>query len=286
MSILAKDIGVDLGTSTTMIYVKGRGIVLREPSVVAINGITNEVLAAGSIAKEMLGRTPDTILALKPLKGGVIANFYATKMMLEKFISKVTEKKLFNKPRVVVCVPSGVTDVEERAVEEVVYSSGAREVYVMEDAMAAAIGAGLKVDSPEGTMIVDIGGGTTEVAVISLGGIVSSTSIRVAGDDIDKDIIEYIKNKRNVLLGGTAAEEIKNTIGAAYSSMTEEKMQVKGRELTTGLPETITVSTSEIQVAMQKVIEEILRAINETLERTPPEIAADVMGNGIVISGG
>ncbi len=286
MSILAKDIGIDLGTSTTMIYVRGRGIVLREPSVVAINGITNEVLAVGSMAKEMLGRTPDTILALKPLKGGVIANFYATKMMLEKFISKVTDKRVFNKPRAVVCVPSGVTDVEERAVEEVVYSSGAREVYIMEEAMAAAIGAGLKVDSPEGTMIVDIGGGTTEVAVISLGGIVSSTSIRVAGDDIDKDIIEYIKTNRNVLLGDTAAEEIKNTIGAAYSSMTEERMQVKGRELTTGLPETITVTTSEIQQAMQRVIEEILRAINITLERTPPEIAADVMGNGIVISGG
>lgn len=286
MSILAKDIGIDLGTSFTRIYVKGRGIVLREPSVVAINGITNEVLAVGDMAKEMLGRTPDNILALRPLKGGVIANFYGTKMMLEQFFSKVVERTMFSRPRVVVCVPSGVTDVEERAVEEVVYSSGAKEVYVMEEAMAAAIGAGLKVDGPEGTMIVDIGGGTTEVAVISLGGIVCSRSVRLAGEDIDKDIVEYIKNKKNVIIGEAAAEELKNTIGAAYSSMTEERMQIKGRELTTGLPATITVCTSEVQEAMQRIIEEILRTINETLERTPPELAADIMEKGIVLSGG
>lgn len=286
MSILAKDIGIDLGTSVTRIYIKGRGIVLREPSVVAINAVTDEVLAVGDNAKEMMGRTPDTIEALKPLRGGVIANFYATRKMLEQFISKVVERTIFSKPRVVVCVPSGVTDVEERAVEEVVYSSGAKEVYVMEEAMAAAIGAGLKVDGPEGTMIVDIGGGTTEVAVISLGGIVCSRSIRLAGDDIDKDIVEYIKNKRNVVIGEAAAEELKNTIGAAYSSMTEERMQIKGRELTTGLPATITVCTSEVQEAMQRVIEEILKTINEALERTPPELASDIMEKGIVLSGG
>lgn len=286
MSILAKDIGIDLGTSVTRIYIKGRGIVLREPSVVAINAVTDEVLAVGDTAKEMMGRTPDNIEALRPLKGGVIANFYATRKMLEQFISKVVEKTIFSKPRVVVCVPSGVTDVEERAVEEVVYSSGAKEVYVMEEAMAAAIGSGLKVDGPEGTMIVDIGGGTTEVAVISLGGIVCSRSVRLAGDDIDKDIVEYIKNKRNVVIGEAAAEELKSTIGAAYSSMTEERMQIKGRELTTGLPATITVCTSEVQEAMQHVIEEILKTINETLERTPPELAADIMEKGIVLSGG
>lgn len=286
MSILAKDIGIDLGTSMTRIYIKGRGIVLREPSVVAINSITDEVLAVGDMAKEMMGRTPDNISALKPLKGGVIANLYSTKMMLEQFIDKVVEKTIFSKPRVVVCVPSGVTDVEERAVEEVVYSSGAKEVYVMEEAMAAAIGAGLKVDGPEGTMIVDIGGGTTEVAVISLGGIVCSRSIRLAGDDIDRDIVEYIKAKKNVIIGEAAAEELKNTIGAAYSSMTEERMQIKGRELTTGLPATITVCTSEVQEAMQHVIEEILKTINETLEKTPPELAADIMEKGIVLSGG
>lgn len=286
MSILAKDIGIDLGTSSTRIYLKGKGVVLREPSVVAINGITGEVLAVGDMAKEMLGRTPDNIQASRPLKGGVIANFYGTRMMLEQFFAKVVERTMFSKPRVVVCVPSGVTDVEERAVEEVVYSSGAKEVYVMEEAMAAAIGAGLKVDGPEGTMIVDIGGGTTEVAVISLGGIVCSKSIRLAGEDIDKDIVEYIKNKKNVIIGEAAAEELKNTIGAAYSSMTEERMQIKGRELTTGLPATITVCTSEVQEAMQRVIEEILRTINETLERTPPELAADIMEKGIMLSGG
>ena len=286
MSFLSKDVGIDLGTATTMLYVKGKGIVLREPSVVAINSVTNEVLAVGGAAKEMIGRTPDNILALRPLRGGVIANFYATKMMLEKFMSKAIDKNIFSKPRVVICVPADVTDVEERAVEEVVYSCGAREVYVMEEAMAAAIGAGLKVDSAEGTMIVDIGGGTTEIAIMSLGGIVSAKSIRMAGEEIDKDIIEYVKTKRNVIIGETVAEEIKNTIGAAYSSMTEERTQVKGRENTTGLPVTITVSTSEIQEAMQRVIEEILRAINETFENTPPELAADVMINGIVLSGG
>ncbi len=286
MNIFSKDIAIDLGTSITMIYVKGKGIVLREPSVVAINAITDEVLAVGQNAKEMLGRTPDNILALKPLKGGVIANFFATKMMLFHFINKVVEKKWFARPRVVICVPSGVTDVEERAVEEVVYSAGAGQVFLMEEAMAAAIGAGIKIDSAEGKMIVDIGGGTTEVAVISLGGIVSSTSIRIAGEDFDKDIVEYIKQKHNVLIGEVAAEEIKSNIGAAFLSMTEDRMQVKGRDLETGLPSTITVCTSDIQEAMRRVIEEILRAINVTLEKTPPELAADVMGAGIVISGG
>lgn len=286
MSIFSKDIGIDLGTSITMIYVKGKGIVLREPSVVSINAVTDEVLAVGENAKEMLGRTPDNILALRPLKGGVIANFYATKMMLSQFINKVVEKKWFARPRVVICVPSGVTDVEERAVEEVVYSAGAGQVFLMEEAMAAAIGAGIKIDTAEGKMIVDIGGGTTEIAVISLGGIVASTSIRIAGDDFDKDIIEYIKQKHNVIIGEVAAEEIKSNIGAAFLSMTEDRMQVKGRDLETGLPNNITVCTSEIQEAMRRVIEEILRAINVTLEKTPPELAADVMTSGIVLSGG
>ncbi len=286
MNIFSKDIGIDLGTSITMIYVKGKGIVLREPSVVAINAITDEVLAVGENAKEMLGRTPDNILALRPLKGGVIANFYATKMMLSRFINKVVEKKWFSRPRVVICVPSGVTDVEERAVEEVVYSAGAGQVFLMEEAMAAAIGAGIKIDTAEGKMIVDIGGGTTEIAVISLGGIVASTSIRIAGDDFDRDIIEYIKQKHNVLIGEVAAEEIKSNIGAAFLSMTEDRMQIKGRDLETGLPNTLTVCTSEIQEAMRRVIEEVLRAINVTLEKTPPELAADVMTSGIVLSGG
>lgn len=286
MKFVAKDIGIDLGTSTTLVYVKGAGIVLNEPTVVAINNITDEVLAVGNQAKEMLGRTPDNIVAVKPLKGGVIANFYGTKMMLEEFINKCTNKSMFAKPRVVICVPSGITDVEERAVEETAYLSGAKEVYVMEEAMAAAIGAGIKVDSPEGAMVVDIGGGTTEVAVVSLGGIVVSNAIRTAGDDMDTDIIEYIKNKYDVIIGENIAEEIKNTIGAAFSSMTEEKMQVKGRNLSTGLPYTVTVSTSDIEEAMKKIMEEIVRTINLTLEKTPPELAADIMEKGIVITGG
>lgn len=286
MKFVAKDIGIDLGTSTTLVYVKGAGIVLNEPTVVAINNITGEVLAVGTQAKEMLGRTPENIVAVKPLKGGVIANFYGTKMMLEEFINKCTNKSFFAKPRVVICVPSGITDVEERAVEETAYLSGAKEVYVMEEAMAAAIGAGIKVDSPEGAMIVDIGGGTTEIAVVSLGGIVVSNAIRIAGDDLDHDIIEYIKNKYDVIIGETMAEEIKNTIGAAFSSMTEEKMQVKGRNLSTGLPATITVSTSDIETAMKRIMEDIVKTINLTLEKTPPELAADIMEKGIVISGG
>ena len=286
MKFMAKDIGIDLGTSTTLIYVKGSGVVLNEPTVVAINDVTGEVLAVGNNAKEMLGRTPDNIIAVKPLKGGVIANFYGTRMMLEEFISKSINKSMFSKPRVVICVPSGITDVEERAVAETAYLSGAKEVYVMEEAMAAAIGAGIKVDSPEGAMIVDIGGGTTEVAVISLGGIVASNAIRMAGDDLDKDIIEYVKDKYNVIIGDNIAEEIKNTIGAAFSSMTEEKMQVKGRNLSTGLPDTITVSTTDIENAMRRIMEEIVKLINLTLEKTPPELAADIMEKGIVVCGG
>lgn len=286
MNLVAKDIGIDLGTSTTLVYVKGRGVVLNEPTVVAINEVTGEVLAVGRNAKEMLGRTPENISAVKPLKGGVIANFYGTKMMLEEFINKSTNKSYFTKPRVVICVPSGITDVEARAVEEAAYSSGAKEVYIMEEAMASAIGAGINVDSPEGSMIVDIGGGTTEIAVISLGGIVVSNAIRLAGDDLDRDIIEYIKEKYNVIIGETAAEEIKNTIGAAFSSMTEERMQVKGRNLSTGLPDTITVCTSDIEKAMSRIMEEIVKVINITLEKTPPELSSDIMERGIVVAGG
>ena len=286
MKLMAKDIGIDLGTSTTLVYVKGSGVVLNEPTVVAINDITGEVLAVGRVAKEMLGRTPDNIVAVKPLKGGVIANFYGTRMMLEEFISKSVKKSMLTKPRVVICVPSGITDVEAMAVEQVASDAGAKEVYIMEEAMAAAIGAGIKVDSPEGSMVVDIGGGTTEVAVISLGGIVASNAIRLAGDNLDHDIIEYIKDKYNVIIGENIAEEIKNTIGAAFSSMTEERMQVKGRNLSTGLPDTIVVTTSDIEKAMSKILEEIVKTINLTLEKTPPELASDIMEKGIIICGG
>lgn len=286
MNFVAKDIAIDIGTSTTLVYVQGSGVVLQEPTVVAINAITNDILAVGRAAKEMLGRTPDNIIALRPIRGGVIANFYGARMMLESFISKATDKSFFTKPRVIICVPSGITDVEERAVEEVAYSSGAKEVYLMEEAMAAAIGAGIKIESPEGSMIVDIGGGTSEMAVLSLGGIVVSDSIRLAGDTMDKDIIEYIKTKFNVLIGETAAEEIKNQIGAAFSSMTEERMQIKGRNLSTGLPDTITVYTSDVEKAIARVMEAIVKTINVTLEKTPPELASDIMSKGIVVCGG
>jgi len=286
MNLVAKDIAIDLGTSTTLVYVQGRGVVLNEPTVVAINAITSEILAVGSNAKEMLGRTPDNIIALRPIRGGVIANFYGARMMLESFISKAIDKSFLTKPRVIICVPAGITDVEERAVEEAAYSSGAKEVYLMEEAMAAAIGAGINIGTADGTMIVNIGGGTAETAVLSLGGIVASDSIRLAGDAMDKDIIEYVKTKFNLLISDTAAEELKNQIGAAFSSMTEERMQIKGRNLSTGLPDTVTVSTSDIEKAIARVMEAIVKTINVTLEKTPPELASDIMGRGIVVCGG
>lgn len=286
MGIISKDIGVDLGTSNVRVHVRGKGIVLSEPAVVAINKITGEILAVGNQAKEMLGRTPDSIIAVKPLKDGVIADYRATRMLIQTFISKVIPKSLFSKPRLVMSIPSGITDVEERAVEEVAYKAGAKDVYLMEEVMAAAIGAGLKVEQPEGTMIVDIGGGTSEMAVLSLGGIVVSKSIKIAGERLDKDIVEYIKREYNVIVSEREAEEIKKQIGAATQAMTEDKMTVKGRNLTTGLPETITVTTTDINVAIQDTLSKILRMIKITLEETPPELASDIMEKGIVISGG
>lgn len=286
MGIISKDIGIDLGTSNIRIHIKGRGIVLIEPSVVAINQITGEVLAVGNQAKEMIGRTPDNIVALKPLKDGVIADFESTRALIQNLISRVVQKSLFYRPRIVVSIPSEITDVEERAVEGVVYKSGAKEVYLMEEVMAAAIGAGIKVEKPEGSMIVDLGGGTSEMAVLSLGGIVVSNSIKLAGEKLDKDIIEYIKQRFNVIIGEGEAEEVKIQIGAATSAMTEDRMNVKGRNLLSGLPETITVTTQDINDAMKDSLNEIIRIIKLTLEQTPPELASDIMENGIVLSGG
>lgn len=285
MGLLSKDIGIDLGTSNIRIHVKGRGIVLSEPTVVAINTITGEVLAVGSQAKEMLGRTPENIVALRPLKDGVIADFRATRMLIQNLISRVMPKSLFSRPRIVISIPSEITDVEERAVEEVAYKTGAKDVYLMEEVMAAAIGAGIRVEQPEGAMIIDIGGGTSEMAVLSLGGIVVSNSIKVAGEKLDKDIIEYIKKNFNVIIGETEAEEVKKQIGAATSAMTEEKVNIKGRNLTSGLPETITVTTEDVRLAMKDSLNEIMRVIKLTLEQTPPELAADIMVKGIVLSG-
>lgn len=284
MGVISKDIGIDLGTSNIRIHVKGKGIVLSEPTVVAINKITGEVLAVGNQAKEMLGRTPENIVALKPLKDGVIADFGATKMLIQTLISRVVQKSLFSRPRIVISIPSDITDVEERAVEGVAYKAG-KDVYLMEEVMAAAIGAGIQVEQPEGSMIIDIGGGTSEMAVLSLGGIVVSHSIRVAGEKLDKDIVEYIKKTFNVIIGEGEAEEVKKQIGAATSAMTEEKVNIKGRNLTTGLPETITVTTEDIRLAMSDSLNEIMRVIKLTLEQTPPELAADIMAKGIVLSG-
>lgn len=286
MGIISKDIGIDLGTSNIRIHVNGRGIVLSEPAVVAINQITGEVLAVGHQAKEMLGRTPDNIVALKPLKDGVIADFGSTRALIQTLISRVIKKSLFYRPRIVVSIPSGITDVEERAVEGVVYKSGAKDVFLMEEVMAAAIGSGIKVEKPEGAMVVDLGGGTSEIAVLSLGGIVVSKSIKVGGEKLDKDIVEYIKHKYNVIIGEGEAEEVKKQIGAATAAMTYDKISVKGRHLISGLPETITVTTQDINEAMWESLEKIVRMIKFTLEETPPELAADIMERGITLCGG
>ncbi|MFR3155822.1 MAG: rod shape-determining protein [Christensenellales bacterium] len=286
MGIISKDIGIDLGTSNIRIHLKGKGVVLSEPAVVAINQITGEILAVGNQAKDMIGRTPDSIVAFKPLKDGVIADFESTRALMQNLISRVVQKSLFYRPRIVVSIPSGITDVEERAVEGVVYKSGAKEVYLMEEVMAAAIGSGLEVEKPEGAMIVDLGGGTSEMAVLSLGGIVVSNSVKIAGEKLDKDIVEYIKQKFNVIIGDGEAEEVKKQIGAATAAMTEDRMEVKGRNLLTGLPETITVTTEDINEAMKDSLNEILRIIKLTLEQTPPELASDIMERGITLSGG
>lgn len=281
-----KDIGIDLGTANMLVTLKGKGIILNEPSVVAIDKKTGNILATGNEAKEMLGRTPDQIKAIRPLKDGVIADFTATQLMLKNIISKVCKRYNAGKPRVVVGVPSGITEVEERAVEESVIQAGAKEVYLIEEPMAAAIGANLDVAEPSGSIIVDIGGGTTEVAVVSLGGVVVSHSLRVAGDELDEDIVNYIKKEMNLAIGETTAEEIKKEIGCAMSLMTEMSMEVRGRDLTTGLPRNIELNSTQIQEAMSESINEIVEIVKTTLERTPPELASDIMEKGIVLAGG
>ncbi|SMB92632.1 rod shape-determining protein MreB [Thermanaeromonas toyohensis ToBE] len=291
--VFARDIGIDLGTANTLVYVRGKGIVLREPSVVAIRRDTGQVLAVGEAAKRMIGRTPGDIVAIRPLKDGVIADFDVTQSMLRYFIQKVIPKGFFVRPRVVVGVPSGVTAVEERAVREAAIQAGAKEAYPIEEPMAAAIGAGLPVYEPTGNMIVDIGGGTTEVAVISLGGIVTSRSIRIGGDEMDEAIAQHIKRNYNLMIGERTAEEIKIEIGAAYFGNTEEDearrkrtYAVRGRDLVTGLPKTIEVTAEEIKEALSEPVAAILEAIKVCLERTPPELAADLMDRGIVMAGG
>lgn len=282
----SKDIGIDLGTANTLVYLKGKGIVLREPSVVAIEANSKKVLAVGEEAKKMVGRTPGNIIAIRPLKDGVIADFDITQSMLRHFLEKVLPKRAIAKPRVVICVPAGVTNVERRAVEEAAYQAGATEVYIAEEPMAAAIGAGLPVGEPTGSMIVDIGGGTTDVAIISLEGIVTSKSLRVGGDEMDEAIINYIKKEYNLMIGERTAEEIKIQIGSAYPKDVEETMEVRGRDLVTGLPKTLKISSNEIMKALQEPVYAIIDAIKSTLEKTPPELAADIMDKGIMLTGG
>jgi len=285
-NLKGKDIGIDLGTANTLVLLKGKGVILKEPSVVAIDRKSGSILATGFEAKEMLGRTPEQIEAVRPLKDGVIADFTATQLMLKNIVTKVCQRYNAGKPRVVVGVPSGITEVEERAVEESVIRAGAKEVYLIEEPMAAAIGANLDVAEPTGNIIVDIGGGTTEVAVVSLGGIVVSNSLRIAGDELDEDIINYIKREMGLAIGETTAEEIKMEIGCATPLMTELSMEVRGRDLTTGLPRNIVVTSSQIQEAMQDSINEIIEIVKITLEKTPPELASDIVEKGIVLAGG
>ncbi len=282
----SKDMGIDLGTANILVTVKGKGIVLNEPSVVAINSKTDEILATGAEAKEMLGRTPNEIRAVRPLKDGVIADFKATQLLLKNLIVKVSSKYNAGRPKVVVGVPSGITEVEERAVEEAVMHAGAKEVYLIEEPMAAAIGAGIDVAAPSGSIIVDIGGGTTEVAVISLGGIVNSASLRIAGDELNNDITDYVKKNYNILIGETTAEQIKKEIGCALPLMTEKTMEVIGRDLGTGLPGTCVLTSTQVQKAMKSSIDEIVEVIKSSLEKTPPELASDIMEKGIVLAGG
>jgi len=282
------DMAVDLGTANTLVSVRGRGIVLIEPSVVAVERDTKRVLAVGIEAKRMLGRTPGSIVAIRPLKDGVIADFEVTESMLRYFINKTRVKRFpwQPKPRVVVCVPSGVTEVEKRAVFEATVSAGARQAYLIEEPMAAAIGAGLPIQEPTGNMVVDIGGGTTEVAVISLGGIVVSESIRIAGDEFDDAIIAYVKRQYNVLIGERTAEEIKFEIGSAWPMLEEVDVEVRGRDLLSGLPRTINLESEEIRDAIQEPLAAIVAAVKATLEQTPPELASDLMEYGIVLTGG
>jgi len=283
---LSRDMGIDLGTANTLVHVKSKGIVLNEPSVVAIQRDTGEVLAVGEEAKQMIGRTPGNIVAIRPLKDGVIADFDVTQAMLKYFIRKAMSSQSFIRPRVIVGVPSGVTEVEKRAVIDATIQAGAREAYLIEEPMAAAIGAGLPVHEPTGNMVVDIGGGTTEVAVISLGGIVTSRSIRIGGDEMDEAIVQYIKRTYNLMIGERTAEEIKISIGSAIPAAKDEAMDIRGRDLVSGLPKTLTIRSHEVQRALSEPVYGILEAVKVTLEKTPPELASDIMDRGIVMTGG
>lgn len=280
-----QDIGVDLGTATVLIYVKGKGIVLREPSVAAVDKLTGKLFAVGYEAQRMIGRTPGNIVAVRPLRDGVISDYDVTEKMLSAFLGKVGLSKLF-KPNIMICVPSGVTDVEERAVKDAAVQAGGRKSYIIEEPIAAAIGAGVDISQPNGAMIVDIGGGTTDIAVISLGGVVVSTSIKIAGDKFDDAIIKYIRKTHNVLIGERTAEEIKHNVGCVYLGGEEKVTEVKGRNLLTGLPKVFNVTSTEIYDALIDTAQVIVDAVHQTLEKTPPELVGDIASDGIIITGG
>lgn len=284
--IFANDVGIDLGTSNTLIYVRGKGIVVNEPSIVAYDRDTQQVLAIGNEAKEMLGRTPEDVMTIRPLKDGVIADFEKTEEMLRSFIRKVQSNRLFGRPRIVICVPSGITEVEKRAVRDSAESAGAREVFLIAEPMAAAIGIGLPVELPVGNMVIDVGGGTCEIAVIALSGIVTSTSIRVGGDEMDRAIVQFLKKKYNLLIGERTAEQIKIEVASAFEVEPELETRVKGRDLVGGIPKTIILCSGEVREALAEPISQIVDAVRISLERTPPELASDILDRGIILSGG
>lgn len=286
MCSLAKDIGIDLGTASVLVYVKGKGVVLNEPSVVAIDKNTGRLLKVGAEAQAMLGRTPGNIVAIRPLRDGVISDYDMTERMLKEFIRKVTGGFHLFPPRIMVCVPSGITEVEERAVIDAGRQAGARRVYLIEEPVAAAIGAGIDITKPDGHMVVDIGGGTSDIAVISLSGVVESASIKVAGDQFNEAIVKYMRRKHNILIGERTAEQMKMEIGCVYPKEEEATIEIKGRCLMTGLPKTITVNSTEMMEAFEEPVERILEAVHNVLERTPPELVADISNNGIVMTGG
>lgn len=287
LAFLGRDMAVDLGTANTLVYVRGRGVVLNEPSVVAVNTATGKIVAVGIEAKQMIGRTPTNISAIRPLKDGVIADFEITERMLRYFIQKIHRRRHFAKPRVIVAVPSGITSVEHRAVKEAGYQAGARRVYIIEEPMAAAIGAGLPVHEPTGNMVVDIGGGTTEVAVISTGGIVTSQSIRVGGDELDQAIATFVKKEYSLMIGERTAEEIKMAVGSAYPTSAEEThAEVRGRDLVSGLPKTVVMSESDVRLAIEESVTAIVDAVRTSLDKCPPELSGDVMDRGVAVTGG
>ncbi len=286
MALNSSDIGIDLGTASILVYVKGKGVVLKEPSVVAFDRDTNKIKAIGEEARLMLGRTPGNIVAVRPLRQGVISDYTVTEKMIKYFVQKALGKRSYRKPKISVCVPSGATEVEKRAVEDAAYAAGAREVFIIEEPIAAAIGAGIDISKPCGNMIVDIGGGTADVAVISLGGSVVSTSIKIAGDDFDEAIVRFMRKKHNLLIGERTAEDVKINIGTCYPLPSPETMDVRGRNLVTGLPKTIEVSSEEMEEALREPTSNIVEAVHSVLEKTPPELAADVADRGIILTGG